>query len=71
MNERCPVCKENVIIKVSGYMNDEKGDLFDLDSIEPLYQVSYPGSKEYVTPRCSICYLKMLEKRKLKNEKMA
>jgi len=29
-----------------------------------LYQVSYPGQKEYVPPRCEACYQKMIERRK-------
>jgi hypothetical protein len=28
-----------------------------------LYQISYPGSKEYVPPRCNDCYEKMMLRR--------
>ena len=58
---RCPVCKEKrTIFKQLEY----GGPLVEVPA--PLYQVSYPGSKEYVPPRCSECYDKTLEKRKRK-----
>lgn len=35
---------------------------------DPLYQVSYPGQKEYVTPRCLGCLNKLMEKRAKKRQ---
>lgn len=56
---KCPVCHQSRRVAV------ETGELVE----EPLYQISYPGSKEYVSPRCSECFDKLMEKRKKKGVK--
>ena len=59
----CPVCGEVHII----LSNEEEG----LKNIfAPMLQVSYPGQKEYVSPRCDDCMNKLLAKRAAKEAKL-
>ena len=55
---KCPVCRENrTILQQVKY-----GEPHTLVSA-PLYQISYPGSKNYVDPRCSECIDKLEARR--------
>ena len=60
---KCPVCKQQRTI----LWQREYGKP-PVPVPEPFYQISYPGSKEYVSPRCSVCFDKMMEKRKIKEK---
>ncbi len=54
---KCPVCREQRVVP-----DVNTGEPVE----EPLYQTSYPGSKEYISPRCSVCFDKMMDKRNKK-----
>lgn len=66
MASKCPVCN-NQLRKIRTETWPGRIELID----EPLYQVSYPGSPEYQSPRCSDCYEKMMERQKEKLERKA
>ena len=54
---RCPIC-------------DQPQEPCRMMNNEPiLYQISYPGNGEYVIPRCSDCFDKLLAKREEKKKK--
>lgn len=55
---KCPVCLQKRYIT---RQPQQGGDLIVVDA--PLYQISYPGQKEYVSPRCSECLDKLMERR--------
>lgn len=38
-----------------------EGDAFLVKIRAPLYQVSWPGEEEYISPRCSLCIDKEIE----------
>jgi len=58
----CPVCQQKRHIT---QQREYGGDLIVVDA--PLYQISYPGQKEYVPPRCSECLDKLLARRESKS----
>jgi len=55
---RCPVCKETEMMQVQLVYGGPA-----VEQAAPLYQISYKGSREYVTPRCSHCISRVLDKR--------
>lgn len=55
----CPVCKRPIKIIPDGITPDGRQQTKE----EPLYQISYRGTKEYVSPRCSTCFDRMMERR--------
>lgn len=57
----CPVCKDK---KFMLSQMEYGGPIMMVE--EPLYQISYPGQKEYVSQRCSSCIDKVLLKREQK-----
>lgn len=60
MATRCPICHK----KTGTYRQpDNLGNIGDYEL--PLYQVSYPGTKEYVSERCIECY-EQVERRRNK-----
>lgn len=71
---KCPVCKlsSGVFYKQPTHISDKDFSLIKagiLDPIKiavpeemPLYQRSYPGEKEYISPRCSQCFDRRLKK---------
>ena len=63
---RCPVCREKETIQVQLECG---GKLIERDA--PLYQISYKGSPEYVSPRCSRCISRVLDRRAAKREKQS
>jgi len=53
---KCPVCKmQRTIQEQMSY----DGPLVTIRA--PLYQRSYPGEPEYISPRCSDCFDKRLK----------
>lgn len=58
---KCPVCGQRKKI-----LSQEQYGAAPVEVDEPLYQISYPGQKEYLSPRCSDCLEKVLEKRSKK-----
>ncbi len=50
---KCPVCKQP-IGQYAEELAMQPGVMRQVDY--PLYQISYPGRKEYVTPRCERCF---------------
>mgnify|MGYP003394312187 CR=1 FL=1 len=63
---KCPVCgkREQIILCLSVNLQPIIGDT-------PMYQISYPGQKEYVSPRCSDCYDKLMVKREGKRKEVS
>lgn len=61
---RCPVCREKETMQVQ---LEYGGKLIEMDA--PLYQISYKGSPEYVTPRCSRCISLVLDRRRAKDDR--
>ena len=59
---KCPVCGQTKMMKTQLVYG---GPLVEVE--QPLYQISYPGEKEYLTPRCIDCYDKVIAKREKKN----
>jgi len=55
---RCPVCKETETMQTQ----PEYGGKL-VEKAAPLYQISYKGSPDYVTPRCSRCISRVLDRR--------
>ncbi len=53
---KCPVCKQDKIMLMHT-------DYKIVSHPQALYQISYPGEKEYVSPRCEACYEKLIKKR--------
>ncbi len=53
---KCPVCNQQL----------EPDENFE--NKVPLYQISYPGRKEYVSPRCSDCLDKLMARREKKGK---
>lgn len=62
----CPVCRQDKPMMMHSDYNDP-GKL--VAHPQPLYQVSYPGRKEYVPPRCEDCFNKMMARRNKKGER--
>lgn len=62
---KCPVCQK--IITMIWFdqrktLSEQYGKLLGpVDGM--LYQISYPGQKEYLSPRCSECLDKVLRRR--------
>lgn len=69
-NIRCPVCK----LSTGGY-HYPGVDPMTIEWLPlPLYQRSYPGEKEYISPRCLKCFTQKLreeERKKAKYESTA
>ena len=55
---RCPVCRKKETIQTQPQYG---GELVEVAA--PLYQISYKGSPNYVSPRCSRCISRVLDKR--------
>lgn len=60
----CPVCHLEHTIMVQREAN---APLVEVPA--PLYQISYPGKPEYLPPRCSDCFDKIMERRAKKRLK--
>jgi hypothetical protein len=58
-NILCPICHKEVTIQMAENYN---GPVVTVSGY--LFQVSYPGCKEYISPRCPDCYDKLIERRK-------
>jgi len=56
---RCPVCKQ----PTGTYIGPAPEPGQETKRDYPLYQISYPGQKAYVSPRCCGCLDKLLAKR--------
>lgn len=54
---RCPVCKIRRTMRVQLVYG---APLTTVDA--ELYQRSYPGNPEYISPRCLLCYDKAMKK---------
>jgi len=83
-NLKCPVCKfaTGIYYWPPTQISDELVGLVRAGMLDPaalatvplempLYQKSYKGEPEYISPRCSRCYdkaLKVMEKRKIRRE---
>ena len=63
----CPICGRARYIKVPlSWLGDcrPKNDRKLVRIAEPLYQRSYPGEAEYISPRCPICLDKAINNSK-------
>lgn len=63
---KCPICQQDKQIIDFDHrrpLAEQYGRLLGFQDA-PLYQISYPGQKEYVSPRCSDCIDKVLQKKK-------
>jgi hypothetical protein len=65
---RCPVCKQDKVMLMHS-QNDDPIAL--VPHPQPLYQISYPGEREYVSPRCEDCFNKLMERRSKKCQRKA
>lgn len=58
---KCPVCK-----RPTGTYTELTPEGQTRTQDYPFYQISYPGQKEYVSPRCSECLDKLMARREKK-----
>jgi len=60
----CPICKTGRSIPYDE-SNRITGEIYTVWLPEPMYQFSYKGTREYIPPRCSDCWIRLEEKRKV------